>query len=231
MHGTVAYRHPVGQAPSRAVVGGLPRRRANVAGMAGPTDLDPIVSAYLAEWLRRALKTESARSLAQRIGVTHATVSMVARDLENAGTKILLGVSRDRSRPTAARGVGSRRGRRLDADVRDGVPEGRRRRRPRRARRGGLGAGDRGQGVGADRSDAGAVAVATRPGPLGFGRPTAWADPGTHRRRRRIGRRTGVEAARTRARTRCSPTRGRPPPSRGPTAACTRRSAPCIPVR
>lgn len=94
MHGTVAYRHPVGQAPSRAVVGGLPRRRANVAGMAGPTDLDPIVSAYLAEWLRRALKAESARSLAQRIGVTHATVSMVARDLENAGTKILLGVSR-----------------------------------------------------------------------------------------------------------------------------------------
>lgn len=94
MHGTVAYRHPVGQAPSRAVVGGLPHRRAKVAGMAGPTDLDPIVSAYLAEWLRRALKAESARSLAQRIGVTHATVSMVARDLENAGTKILLGVSR-----------------------------------------------------------------------------------------------------------------------------------------
>lgn len=68
--------------------------RANLTGMAGPTDLDPIVSAYLAEWLRRALKTESARSLATRIGVTHATVSMVARDLENAGTKILLGVSR-----------------------------------------------------------------------------------------------------------------------------------------
>lgn len=91
---TVTDRAPQSQAARRSAVCDRPERRAQWRGMGETTDLDPVVSAYLAHWIRGALRSESARSLGTRLGVTHATISMVSREQQVAGSKLLVGVAR-----------------------------------------------------------------------------------------------------------------------------------------